>query len=230
MNYDDYLKQEEKRLEINKKHLINGVKFVDIRTSYIEETVTIGEGSTVYPNVVLEGTVSIGKNCIIGQGSKIVNSIIGDETEIESSYIIDSRVGCSTSVGPFAYLRPGSTVGDNCKVGDFVEIKNSKMGNGSKASHLSYIGDSDVGENVNIGCGVVFVNYDGSQKHRSIVEDGAFIGCNANIVSPITIEKNAYVAAGSTVTINVPQGSLCVARPKARIIEGWVSRRGLLNK
>ena len=230
MNYEEYLKLEEKRIEINKKHLENGVDFVDIRTSYIEETVTIGKGTKVYPNVVLEGTVSIGENCIIGQGTKIVNSKIGDETKVESSYILDSTVGNNTSVGPFAYLRPNSTIGDGCKVGDFVEVKNSKIGNGSKASHLSYIGDSDVGEKVNIGCGVVFVNYDGVEKHRSVVEDGAFIGCNVNIISPVTIEEGAYVAAGSTVTLNVPRGTLCVARAKARIIDGWVSKRGLLNK
>lgn len=230
MKYDEYLELEEKRIEINKRHLENGVDFVDIRTSYIGDQVTIGTGTLIYPNVVLEGDVSIGENCIIGLGSKIVNSKIGNETKVESSYIIESIVGNKTTVGPFAYLRPNSNIGDGCKVGDFVEIKNSKFGNGSKASHLSYIGDSDVGENVNIGCGVVFVNYDGSKKHRSIVKDGAFIGCNVNIISPITIEEGAYVAAGSTVTINVPQGALCVARAKARIIDGWVSKRGLLNK
>lgn len=230
MNYEEYMKLEEKRIEINKKHLENGVYFVDIRTSYIEETVNIGKGTKVYPNVVLEGTISIGENCIIGQGTKIVNSKIGDETKIESSYILDSIVGNNTSIGPFAYLRPNSIIGDGCKVGDFVEVKNSKIGNGSKASHLSYIGDSDVGEKVNIGCGVVFVNYNGAEKNRSVVEDGAFIGCNVNIIAPVTIEEGAYIAAGSTVTLNVPKGALCVARAKARIIDGWVSKRGLLNK
>jgi len=230
MNYDEYLKQEKERLGINKRHLLNGVDFIDMKTTYIDEKVIIGKGTIIYPNVILEGKVVIGENCHIGQGSKIVNSMIGEETTVESSYIIDSIVGNKTSIGPFAYLRPNSNVGDGCKVGDFVEVKNSNLGNGTKASHLSYIGDSDVGQNVNIGCGVVFVNYDGSKKHRSIIEDGAFIGCNANIISPITVEEGAYVAAGSTVTINVPKGALCVARAKARIIEGWVSRRGLLNK
>ncbi|MBK5246014.1 MAG: UDP-N-acetylglucosamine diphosphorylase [Peptostreptococcaceae bacterium] len=230
MNYDEYLKLEEERLEINKRHLLNGVDFLDMKTAYIDKKTIIGKGTIIYPNVILDGNVVIGENCHIGQGSKIVNSRIGKETNIESSYIIDSVVGDKTSVGPFAYLRPNSNVGDNCKVGDFVEVKNSNLGNGSKASHLSYIGDSDIGQDVNIGCGVVFVNYDGSKKHRSIVKDGAFIGCNANIISPVTVEAGAYIAAGSTVTIDVPKGSLCVARAKARIIEGWVSRRGLLNK
>jgi len=230
MNYDEYLKLEEERLEINKRHLLNGVDFIDMKTAYIDKKAIIGKGTIIYPNVRLEGNVVIGEHCYIGQSSKIVNSRIGEETNVESSYIIDSVVGNKTSVGPFAYLRPNSNVGNGCKVGDFVEVKNSNLGNGTKASHLSYIGDSDVGENVNIGCGVVFVNYDGSNKHRSIIEDGAFIGCNVNIISPVTVEAGAYIAAGSTVTVNVPKGALCVARAKARIIEGWVSRRGLLNK
>ncbi len=230
MNYDEYLKLEEERLEINKRHLLNGVDFIDMKNTYIDEKAIIGKGTIIYPNVILEGNVVIGEHCHIGQGSKIVNSRIGEETNVESSYIIDSVVGKKTSVGPFAYLRPNSNVGDGCKVGDFVEVKNSTLGNGTKASHLSYIGDSDVGKNVNIGCGVVFVNYDGSKKHRSTVEDDAFIGCNVNIVSPVTVEAGAYIAAGSTVTTNVPKGALCVARAKARIIEGWVSRRGLINK
>ena len=230
MNYEEYVKLEEKRLETNVRHLENGVNFIDIKASYIDDTVLIGSGTTIYPGVVLQGNTVIGAGCLIGQGSKIVNSKIGDETKVESSYIIDSSVGIKTSVGPFAYLRPNSTIGDECKVGDFVEVKNSTFGNGTKASHLSYIGDSDIGANVNIGCGVVFVNYDGVKKHRSIVEDRAFIGCNVNIVSPVTVEEGAYIGAGSTVTKNVPKESLCVARAKAKIIEGWASKRGLLNK
>lgn len=230
MNYEEYIKTEEKRLEINKRLLEKGVEFIDIRSSYIEEDAVIGSGTIIYPNVIIEGNTIIGENCHIGMGSKITNSTIGNRTKVESSYIIDSSVGEDSSIGPFAYLRPNSKIGDKCKVGDFVEVKNSSFGHGTKASHLSYIGDSDVGEGVNIGCGVVFVNYDGSKKHRSVVKNGAFIGCNANLISPITIEEGAYVAAGSTVTIDVPKDALCVARAKARIIEGWVSKRGLLNK
>jgi len=230
MNYNQYLKLEEERMEINKRHLLNGVDFIDLKTAYINDSVIIGKGTVIYPNVVLEGDVIIGENCYIGLGTKIVNSKIGSETKIESSYIMDSIVGNKTTVGPFAFIRPNSNIGDGCKVGDFVEVKNSTLGNGTKASHLAYIGDSDVGQNVNIGCGVVFVNYDGSKKYRSIVEDGAFIGCNVNIISPVTVESGAYIAAGSTVTLDVPSGALCVARAKARIIEGWVSKRGLLNK
>lgn len=230
MNLQEYEAQEKRRLEINLKHMENGVEFVDLRSAYIDETVVIGKGTKIYPCVVLEGEVSIGANCVIGQNSKIVHSQIGDGVVIESSFVLESSVGDGTKVGPFAYIRPGSSIGKDCKVGDFVEVKNSSMGNGTKASHLTYIGDSDVGENVNLGCGVVFVNYDGSQKYRSTVKDGAFIGCNSNIVSPIVIEESAYVAAGSTVTHDVPKGALYVARTKGKSLEGWVEKRGILAK
>ncbi len=227
---ETYLEEEAKRLEINLAHMDGGVKFVDPKAAYIDEDVKIGKGTMIYPGTVLEGKVIIGENCIIGPGSHIVNSTIGSDTKVENSVVLDSSIGNSTNVGPFAYLRPHSNIGDHCKVGDFVEVKNSSMGNGAKASHLSYIGDSDVGENVNIGCGVIFVNYDGTNKHRSVVGEGSFIGCNSNIVSPVTIEEGAYIAAGSTVTQNVPKGSLYVARAKGKIILDWVERRGLLKK
>lgn len=219
----------EKRLEINLKHQEKGVKFIDIATAYIDEDVTIGEGTVIYPTVVIEGKSEIGKNCVIGMCTRISNSTIGDGTDIQNSVITESKIGENTKVGPFAYLRPKSNVGDNCKVGDFVEMKNSNFGNGSKASHLTYIGDADVGEGVNLGCGVVFVNYDGTNKYRSTVKDGAFIGCNSNLVSPVTVEEGAYIAAGSTITTDVPEESLYVARSKGRIIEGWVKRRGLIK-
>lgn len=230
MNLQEYEALEKKRLEINLKHMENGVKFVDLRAAYIDETVQIGAGTTIYPCVVLEGSVTIGEDCIIGQNSRIVDSSIGNGTTVQSSVILESKVGDRTSVGPFAYLRPGSTIGDGCKVGDFVEVKNSSMGDGAKASHLTYIGDSDVGKDVNLGCGVVFVNYDGSKKYRSVVKDGAFIGCNSNLVSPVVVEEGAYVAAGSTVTRDVPGGALYVARAKGKTLEGWVEKRGILNK
>lgn len=224
-----YEEQERKRYEINRKHLSNGIRFIDLNAAYIAENVIIGKGTAIYPGVILEGDTVIGENCIIGQNTRIVDSKIGDGTEVQSSVILESKVGNNTKIGPFAYLRPNSTLGDHVKVGDFVEVKNSSMGNGSKASHLSYIGDSDVGEDVNIGCGVVFVNYDGKNKHRSIVKDGSFVGCNANIVSPVTVEEGAYIAAGTTVTHNVPKGALCVGRAKDKNIEGWSERRGLWN-
>lgn len=225
-----YVAEEEARLERNLSYAEKGVRFIDIRQAYIDEDVEIGEGTTIYPCVVLEGKVKIGKDCVIGQNTRIVDSTVGDETEIQSSVILESSVGKKTTVGPFAYMRPDSHVGSGCKVGDFVELKNSTMGDGSKASHLTYIGDTDVGKNVNIGCGVIFVNYDGLNKHRSTIKDDSFIGCNTNIISPVTVEEESYIAAGSTVTDDVPSGSLYVARARGRILNGWVKRRGLLNK
>lgn len=230
MDIKEYEKLERQRISRNLDYLEAGVRFIDIRTAYIDEGVTIGAGTVIYPCVVIEGDVTIGENCTIGQNSRIKDSVIGDDTSIQSSVILESKVGSGTSVGPFAYLRPNSEVGDGCKVGDFVEIKNSKLGDGAKAAHLTYVGDSDVGERVNLGCGVVFVNYDGSRKYRSVVEDGAFIGCNVNLVSPVHIGKDAYIAAGSTITEDVPDGALYVARAKGRTLEGWVEKKGILKK
>ncbi|MBQ3322960.1 MAG: UDP-N-acetylglucosamine diphosphorylase [Firmicutes bacterium] len=230
MTYEEYEKIERERIERNIAYIENGVKFVDLKMAYIDEGVKIGRGTVIYPCVVLEGDVTIGEDCVIGQNSKIVDSKIGDRTNIQSSVILESTVGRDTKVGPFAYLRPNSKIGDECKVGDFVEVKNSSMGDGAKASHLTYIGDSDVGCNVNLGCGVVFVNYDGSKKYRSVVEDGAFVGCNSNLVSPVHVGKGAYIAAGSTITEDVPDGALYVARSRGTVREGWVEKKGILKK
>lgn len=220
---------EAKKLETNKKHQENGVVFVDINTAYIGESVKIGKGTVIYPTVVIEGETAIGEDCIIGMCTRIADSTIGDKTEIQNSVVTESKIGSETKVGPFAYLRPKSNVGNKCKVGDFVEMKNANFGDGSKASHLTYIGDADVGEGVNLGCGVVFVNYDGTNKFRATVKDGAFVGCNSNLVSPVTVEEGAYIAAGSTITEDVPEGALYIARSRGKIIKEWVKRRGLLK-
>lgn len=230
MNYKDYEKLEKERIERNIGYANQGVIFMDIRRAYIEEGTRIGKGTFIYPDVILEGNVSIGEDCSIGPSTRIVDSNIGDRTHVENSVVLKSSIGNDTKVGPFAYIRPDSNIGSKCKVGDFVEVKNSSMGDGTKAAHLTYIGDSDVGKNVNLGCGVVFVNYDGTNKHRSVVEDGAFIGCNTNLVSPVTVEKGAYIAAGSTVTKKVPADSLLIARAREEIKEGWALRSGLLKK
>lgn len=230
MTLEEYKKAEEKRLKINIAHLENGVNFVDINGAYIDETVEIGAGTLIGPCVTLEGNTVIGDGCVIGQNTRIKDSVIGSRVEIQSSVITESSVGEGTKVGPFAYMRPGSKVGKDCKVGDFVEIKNSTFGDGSKASHLTYIGDSDVGSGVNLGCGVVFVNYDGTNKYRSTVGDGAFIGCNSNLVSPVNVGEGAYIAAGSTVTEDVEADALYVARAKGTKKQGWVSAKGILKK
>lgn len=230
MTFEEYKTKEEKRINIALGHMEKGVEFVDINTAYIDESVEIGEGTLIGPCVTLEGKTVIGKNCRIYQNTRIKDSVIDDGVEITSSVVLESSIGEKTKVGPFAYLRPNSRIGKECKVGDFVEVKNSTFGDGTKASHLTYIGDSDVGNNVNMGCGVVFVNYDGTNKYRCTVGDGAFIGCNSNLISPVTVESGAYVAAGSTVTDNVPEDALCIARARQTNIDGWAAKKGLYRK
>lgn len=230
MNMNEYKHRKDKWRKIAEKHIEAGVDIFDIDNVYIEEDVRIGEGTVIGPCVRLEGSTVIGKNCKIEQNSRIANAIIGDDVSIDNSVILDSSVGSNTSIGPFAYIRPGSTIGEACKVGDFVEVKNASMGNGSKSAHLTYIGDADIGENVNLGCGVVFVNYDGKNKHRSTVGDGCFIGCNVNLVSPVDVGDGAYIAAGSTVTKDIPKDALSVGRARQKNIENWATQRGLYRK
>lgn len=230
MNINEYKQRKDKWRKIAEKHIETGVDIFDIDNVYIDEEVRIGEGTVIGPCVRLEGSTVIGKNCKIEQNSRIANATIGDDVSIDNSVILDSSVGSNTSVGPFAYIRPGSTIGEACKVGDFVEVKNASMGNGSKSAHLTYIGDADIGENVNLGCGVVFVNYDGKNKHRSTVGDGCFIGCNVNLVSPVDVGDGAYIAAGSTVTKDIPKDALSVGRARQKNIENWATQRGLYRK
>lgn len=207
-------------------YLMNeGVTFIDPTHTYIDDKVRIGMDTIVYPGTVIKGNTVIGDNCMIGQDSRIEDSRIEDAVQIQSSVIVDSYVKSGTTIGPFAYLRPGSQIGKNVKIGDFVEIKNSIIGDGTKASHLAYVGDAEVGSHVNIGCGVIFVNYDGKNKNKIIVEDNAFIGSNVNLVAPVTVKKEAFVAAGTTVTLEVPEGTLCIGREKQRHIRGWVDRK-----
>ena len=209
------------RSRINENHMIEGVTIIDPENTYIESSVVIGRDTIIYPGAILEGNTVIGEDCIIGHNTKILNSRIGNLVEIQSSTITDSTVDDNTKIGPYAYLRPNSNIGKNVKIGDFVEVKNSKIGDNSKASHLSYIGDATVGSNVNIGCGVVFVNYDGVNKHKTIVEDNAFVGSNSNLVAPVTVKSNGFVAAGSTITDEVPKDSLAIARSRQVNKEGW---------
>ena len=230
MNMNEYKQRKDKWRKIAEKHIEAGVDIFDIDNVYIDEEVRIGEGTVIGPCVRLEGSTVIGKNCKIEQNSRIANATIGDDVSIDNSVILDSSVGSNTRVGPFAYIRPGSTIGEACKVGDFVEVKNASMGNGSKSAHLTYIGDADIGENVNLGCGVVFVNYDGKNKHRSTVGDGCFIGCNVNLVSPVDVGDGAYIAAGSTVTKDIPKDALSVGRARQKNIENWATQRGLYRK
>jgi len=212
---------------INIKHMENGVTLIDPKTTYIGIDVEIGKDTIIYPNNILEGNTKIGNNCFIYQNSRIADSIIGDEVDIQSSVILSSKVGDNTTVGPFAYIRPETTIGKHARIGDFVEIKKSTIGDGTKVSHLTYIGDAEVGSECNFGCGTVVVNYDGKNKYKTVIGDHSFIGCNTNLVSPVTIHDNTYIAAGSTITSEVNEGDLAVARAKQRNISGWVEKKGL---
>ena len=160
----------------------------------------------------------------------IRDCVIGDETEVNASQLSESTVGSHTNVGPFAYVRPNSTIGDHVKVGDFVEIKNSVIGNGTKISHLTYVGDSDVGKNINFGCGTVTVNYDRVHKSRTVIDDNAFIGCNTNLIAPVHVGEGAYIAAGSTVTDDVPPAALAIARARQQNKRDWANRHKLKEK
>lgn len=209
------------RKRINEKHMENGVIIIDPDTAYIEDGVKIGADAIIYPNNIFEGNTVIEAGAEILSGNRIADSIIGQGAVIQASVIINARVGANTTVGPYAYLRPDSNIGEDCRIGDFVEVKNSSIGDGTKVSHLSYIGDSDLGEGINVGCGVVFVNYDGLHKNRSVVEDNCFIGCNTNLISPVKLGHGAYIAAGSTVTDDVPSGALCIARARQTVKTDW---------
>ncbi|HBU11382.1 MAG TPA: bifunctional UDP-N-acetylglucosamine diphosphorylase/glucosamine-1-phosphate N-acetyltransferase GlmU [Clostridiales bacterium] len=213
------------RARINLAHMQNGVTLADPNAVYIGPDVTIGRDTVVHPGVTLEGNCVIGEDVTLYPGSRIVSSEIGNGASVQNSVLLCAKVGNNTTVGPYAYLRPGTVLGDHCRVGDFVEVKNSNIGDGTKVSHLTYIGDADLGKNINVGCGVVFVNYDGKKKHRSTVGDNVFIGCNTNLVSPVEVGEGAYIAAGATITADVPARSLAIARARQVIKEGWKDKR-----
>ena len=217
------------RSRINRIHLENGVTLIDPKATYIGTDVKIGKDTIIYPNNVIEGNTEIGSECMIHPNSRIKDSIIADGVEIQSSVILDSKIGKNTTVGPFAYIRPETSVGENARIGDFVEIKKSTIGDGTKVSHLTYIGDAEVGKGCNFGCGTVVVNYDGKEKYKTVIGDHSFIGCNTNLVSPVEVGDNTYIAAGSTITSEVKEGDLAVARAKQRNISGWVQKKGLIK-
>lgn len=190
------------------------VKFINESSCYIDSDVKIGDGSIIYPNVVIEGDCVIGNNCVIGPGSFIRNSNIGSNSSIYCSHIFDSVIQNNVIVGPYAYIRDGVTVSSYCKVGSFVEVKNSEIDSCSKIPHLSYIGDSFIGNNVNIGAGVVTANFDRVNKNKTIINDGAFIGSNSTLIAPVSVGSNSVVGAGSCITDDVLDDSLSIARSR----------------
>lgn len=192
----------------------SNVQFLDVNRVLVDDEVEIGEGTIIYPNVTLLGKTKIGKNCKILPNCFFENAVIGDNVTIDSTKISDSEVMDGTTVGPFAHLRNHTIVHKNCRIGNFVEFKNCNFGEGSKCAHLTYLGDSEVGEHVNIGCGVVTVNYDGKNKFKTKIGNHAFIGSNVNIIAPVTIGDNALLAAGSTITEDVNDGAMGIARSR----------------
>lgn len=202
------------RARIVRAHQIGGVTIIDPAATYIEADVVIGADTVIYPGSILRGKTVVGEDCIIGPGADLTDAIVASGAEIKHSVIAESSIGDGTSVGPFAYIRPGSKVGKDCKIGDFVELKNAELGDGSKVSHLSYVGDAKVGKDVNIGCGAITVNYDGFNKSLTEIGDGAFVGSNVNLIAPVKVGDGAYVVAGSTVTHDVPAGDLAIARER----------------
>jgi len=213
------------RRRITDRLMAHGVTIRDPSSAFVDYGVAVGQDSIIEPNTYLRGSTVVGPNCVIGPGSEISNSNIGEGSRVWFSVVEDSDVGKKVQIGPYSHIRPNTTLLDDVLIGNFAEVKNSLVGRGTKIHHHSYTGDTDMGAGVNIGAGTVTVNYDGAKKHRTVIEDGAFIGCNTNLIAPVKVGKGAYVAAGSTINLEVPPGSLAIARERQVNIEGWVERK-----
>ena len=199
-----------------------GVQIWDVENCYVSPQAEVGAGAVLMPGTMILGQSAVGDACVIGPNTLLDNARIGAGTRVNSSQIYDSTIGANGTVGPFAYIRPGCVIGDKTRIGDFVELKNSTIGDGTKVSHLTYVGDSDVGKSVNFGCGTVTVNYNGLKKYRTVIGDNAFIGCNTNLVAPVSVGDNAYTGAGTTITEDVPSGALAIGRPRQVNKKDWV--------
>ena len=213
------------RMRKDRELMESGVTIIDPNTTFIDADVVIGQDTIIHPNTYIEGNTVIGSDCEIGPNVRFVNMKVGDNVTAHFSYCHDAEISDDVTLGPYVHLRPGTKLSERVKIGNFVEVKNSTIGKGTKLPHLQYIGDTDVGENVNIGCGTVTCNYDGKNKHRTNIENNAFIGCNTNLVAPVTVGEGAYTAAGSTITKDVPKEALAVARSRQTNITGWNDKR-----
>jgi bifunctional UDP-N-acetylglucosamine pyrophosphorylase / glucosamine-1-phosphate N-acetyltransferase len=214
------------RQKKNAETMAAGVTLIDPASTYIDADVEIGADTVIHPGVVLEGRTRIGAACEIQAHVRIADSTLGDHVTVNNfCLIVGARVADGASVGPFAHLRPETVVGEKARIGNFVELKKTTMGPGSKANHLAYLGDSTIGANVNIGAGTITCNYDGAKKQQTVIEDGAFVGSDSQLIAPVTIGRGAYVGSGTTVREDVPAGALAVSAGKQRNIEGWVERK-----
>ncbi|MBQ3337887.1 MAG: bifunctional UDP-N-acetylglucosamine diphosphorylase/glucosamine-1-phosphate N-acetyltransferase GlmU, partial [Selenomonadaceae bacterium] len=213
------------RMKKNHELMDSGVTIIDPNTTFIDYDVQIGQDTIIYPNTYIEGNTVIGEDCAIGPNIRFTDMKVGNKVTAQFSYCHEAEICDGVTLGPYVHIRPGTTIGENVKIGNFVEIKNSNVGEGSKLPHLQYIGDTDMGSGVNVGCGSVTCNYDGKQKFRTTIGDNAFIGCNTNLVAPVTVEEGAYIAAGSTITKDVPKDNLAVARARQTNISVWNDKR-----
>ena len=210
----------------NEEMMAAGVTIIDPATAYVDVDVEVGPDTVIHPGVILEGRTSIGARCELHAGVRIVNAVVGDDVTVNNhSVIIDAEIAAAARIGPFAHIRPGSTVGEKARVGNFVELKKATLGAGSKAGHLSYVGDAVVGAGANIGAGTITCNFDGSAKHRTTIEEDVFVGSGTQLVAPVTVERGAYVAAGSCITEDVPADALAVARGRQVNKEGRAGAR-----
>lgn len=212
------------RQRVLDKLMDSGVTIMDPASTFIESSVKIGKDTIIYPFTWLEGSTVIGEDCEIGPQARFTNVKVGDDNHLQFIYAHDCEVQNHVTAGPYVHLRPDTIIGDRVKIGNYVEVKNSNVGTGTKLPHLTYIGDSDIGSGVNMGCGCITVNYDGKKKHRTVIGDNAFVGCNTNLVAPVTVQANTYIGAGSTITKEVPENALGIARAKQRNIEGWTEK------
>lgn len=212
------------RQRILDKLMDAGVTIMDPASTFIEKSVKIGSDTIIYPYTWLEGSTEIGEDCEIGPNVRLTDVKVGNECHLQFLYGHECEVKNGVTAGPYVHLRPDTVISDKVKIGNFVEVKNSNIGAGTKLPHLTYIGDSDIGCGVNMGCGCITVNYDGKKKHRTVVGDNAFVGCNTNLVAPVTVGPDSYIGAGSTITKEVPQDALGIGRAKQKNIEGWAEK------
>ena len=215
------------RQQKNEELMAAGVTLIDPATTYVDADVVVGPDTVIHPCVFLEGSTVIGSACEIHAGSRIVNSIVGDRVCVRNHTVVtDSTVEAGAFLGPFAHIRPGSSVGVDAHIGNFVELKKTTMGKGAKANHLAYLGDASIGEKSNVGAGTITCNYDGQKKHQTTIGAGVFVGSNSTLVAPVTLADGSYIAAGSAVTADVPAGALAIARARQENKDGWVANRG----
>ena len=216
--------EEDLKREINLKHMMNGVYLMNPDTIVISPDAKIGSGTTIYPGCMIMGNTKIGKNCVVGPYTETMNAVFEDNVTCKQSVVYDSKILSGATVGPFTHLRMNSTVGVNDRIGNFVEMKNSTLGEKTNVAHLTYIGDTTCGSHVNWGCGTVTVNYDGKNKHKTIIGDNVFIGCNTNLIAPIKVASDSFIAAGSTVTYNIEQGEFVIARTRQEAKRGYADK------